>query len=133
MVTIALGLVNWLVTLLLVESEVTRPIREWVDNRFKAAWYDTSVPKEYASPANPVINVQDAGWRIVFWYKLKYFTCCQLCAGTWVGWVLAAITISWNAPLGTGVLGIVLAGLLYKAIGHLVLVIQKVGECWGSL
>jgi len=116
---IALGLINWLVTLLLVESEVTRPIREWVNNRYLL----TSIA--YAVESTPTVHSD--GWKPVLWYKAKYFVGCQLCTGVWVGQVIAILTM-WNKPLGSGVLGVVFAGLLYKAIGHLVLILQKVGE-----
>ncbi len=114
--TIALGLVNWLVTLLLVESEVTRPMREWVQHQFEKA---SNWEAQLITP-----TVRNDGWRVVLWYKAKYFVGCQLCTGTWIGWLMAAFT-PWNRPLGTGVLGVLLAGFLYKAIGHLVLIIQK--------
>lgn len=119
MVTIALGLVNWLVTLLLVESEVVRPFREWIANRYNAAHTSN----------REVPSVRSDGWRVVLWYKAKYFVGCHLCTGTWVGVILAILT-SWNKPLGSGVIGIVLTGLLYKAIGHVVLILQKLGERW---
>lgn len=114
MVTIYLGLVNWLVTILLVESEVCRPIRDWVNTRYaRAGGLSTWIP-----------NVKDDGWRLVLWYKAKYFVACQLCTGTWVGLGLALVT-PWNKPLGHGVIGVLLAGLLYKAIGHIILIMQN--------
>lgn len=43
--------------------------------------------------------------------KLRYLLTCQLCAGTWVGFVLAAL---FGGPFGF----VLVDGLLYKAIGH---------------
>jgi hypothetical protein len=128
METLALGLVNWLATVLLVESEVTRPIREWVDKRYRSA----RIRYPELSASNWAPEVSRHGWRTVLWYKARYFVGCQLCTGTWVGWILAALTIGWHAPLGTGILGIVLAGLFYKAIGHIVLIGQKLAERWSQ-
>ncbi len=84
---LALGAVCWLVTTILVESELCRPLRD----------------------------------RLARWSKLHYLSSCALCTGTWVGLVLAAVTpyrpIASPAPFVSWLL----AGLLYKAIGHLIL------------
>lgn len=58
--------------------------------------------------------------------KLSYLVTCHLCAGTWVGFALAAVA---GGPFG-GWAAIVLNGLLYKAIGHLVLEVVAVLKRW---
>ena len=115
--TIALGFVCWLVTTVIVESEMVRPIREWINNKYTEA---------YDYPEYPA-TVREDGWKAVFWYKLKYLVGCHLCTGIWVGLILAALT-PWVTPIAAGAMGVVLNGLLYKAIGHTVLVWQKYME-----
>lgn len=92
---LALGAVTWLVTTIVVESEIFRPLREWVGQRFGEE------------------------------SKLAYLAHCHLCAGTWVGLLVAAASpyrpLASTLPLG----GILLAGLLYKAIAHLILAINN--------
>ncbi len=51
-------------------------------------------------------------------YKVKASYICQLCAGVWIGLGLALWT---PGPLGN----FFLDGLLYKAVGHLVLEVQS--------
>jgi hypothetical protein len=83
-----LGIVNWLVTLIMVEGAIFAPLRHWV-------------------------KAHDP-------WKFGYLVHCHLCAGTWVGWALAVATPyrpidSW--PL----IDVLLAGLTYKAVGHITL------------
>lgn len=103
-----LGLVNWLVTTILVESELTRPFRDWVADRHRRAanrWTDSLRRRHHRAEA--------------VWFKLKYLAGCHLCTGTWVGLVMAALVpLHLGAP---GATGRVLAGLAFKAIGHFTL------------
>lgn len=96
---IALGLVNWFVTTVVVEANVTQPIRSWFHTRWMHAQRE---------------------WSLVMWEKLAYLVNCHMCAGVWVGLALAAF-----APMvfGPGVIPFILVGLLIKAIGHLVLTV----------
>lgn len=72
----ALGLVNWIATCIIVDAELTRPCREWVECRRH---------------------------EHVVWDKLAYLVSCHLCAGTWVGIVTALVVTSvW--PSWTGVI-----------------------------
>jgi|FLYL01.1.fsa_nt_gi hypothetical protein len=100
---IALGLVNWIATTILVESELFRSVREYVDRR---AW--------------------DARWEWSrrVWNKARYLIRCHLCTGTWVGLVQASVFGSpWD-----GVTGWIAGGLLYRAVGHLVLELRP--QAW---
>lgn len=83
------GLVCWLVTMIVVESEMFRPVREMrlIEER----------------------------------PKLAYLVNCYLCAGTWIGIALGLLV---PGPLGL----FLLDGLLYKAAGHALLILQRVGE-----
>lgn len=109
-----LGLVNWLVTLILVESELTRPVREWVNGRRIKA----EVCVEYPHRPREYRNIITCPWRCRAWGKAHYLVGCHLCAGTWVGFMLAA---AFGGPLASGVVGVVSNGLLYKAVGHVTL------------
>lgn len=96
---LALGLVCWLVTKIVVESVLFRPLRFWLDGKA----FPTRTHRYYDRPVKA-------------WEKARYLVNCHLCAGTWIGLALAAVTP--YRPLGPGFLGVVLAGLLYKAAGH---------------
>lgn len=115
---IILGIVNWLATMIVVESEICRPLREWVTRRYERYDYFESI-------------VPASDWRqkdhrrLVFWQKVKYLVGCHLCAGTWVGLVLAAL-VPEVRPVGTGFVGWVIAGLAIKAIGHITLEVTAV-------
>lgn len=129
--TIAGGLINWIATTILVESELTRPFREWLDRkRQQVIEPEREVSRITAD--NVVIN---RGWRCnggpcrdpknrygfrAFWNKMAYVFGCHLCTGTWVGLVEAVIL---GPVIGSGVVGIILTGLLFKAVGHLILVV----------
>jgi hypothetical protein len=132
--TIALGFVCWLVTMIIVDSELVRPIRDWIDNkrtqaeRDRKLWwamldgYDPEDDWETGLDGSPRIKR-----RIILWRKARYLVGCYLCTGVWVGLILSALTLG-IAPLGGGVLGWLLNGLLYKAVGHCVLIWQKYME-----
>lgn len=57
--------------------------------------------------------------------KPAYLVSCSLCTGTWIGLALAAATpyrpIRSTLPLGAWIL----AGLLYKAVAHLTLILSN--------
>jgi hypothetical protein len=93
------GLVNWLATWIIVEAEVFREVREW----FKA---------KCASLPNKTLGK-----------KLCYLVECQLCAGTWVG---LGLSLFLGGPMEVSIpmIGWMLNGLLYKAVGHLILEVQ---------
>lgn len=94
------GLVVWLVTLILVEGEIFRPVRELLSGYVPAHWVD----------ATPRFKISEYNRRP----KLAYLVGCHLCTGTWVGLGVAFLI---PGPLPH----VVLNGLLYKAIGHVVL------------
>lgn len=100
-----LGLANWFGTLLVVESEFFRPLRAWCEDRY------TNAERRFSS------------W---FWWKVNYMINCQMCAGTWVGLALAPLAPAIFPSLWG--LGFVVTALVIKAIGHLILVLHKLGE-----
>jgi len=101
---LGLGLVNWFGTVLVVESEFFRPLRDWIGARYDNA------------------ERRFTDW---FWWKAGYMINCHMCAGTWVALALVPFA---PALFGAGVLPYVVTGLLIKAIGHLILVVHKLGE-----
>ena len=102
---IVLGLVNWLATTIVVESELFRPLRAWVDIRH-ARWV--------------LPDGRRARRHKAAWLKLRYLLACHLCAGTWIGFLEAALVPSVR-PAGGGFVGWAIAGLAIKAIGHITL------------
>lgn len=112
---ILLGLVNWLVTTILVESEITRPIRDWVENQHTVG-FDIFDPRYSWAK-----SIHEAKWQTRVWRKVGYLVHCHLCAGTWVGLVMAAV-VSYRAfAVRPAFLAAVLTGLAIKAVGHLTL------------
>lgn len=113
---VVLGLVNWFATLLVVESELVRPLRDWLDGRRRSAegW---SV--EYDCAGNYMHGTITCPWRCRAWGKIGYLFHCHMCAGTWVGLAIAAVA---GGPF-TGWAALVLNGLAYKAVGHLTLAV----------
>lgn len=99
-----LGVANWFATTLLVESEIFRPLRQWVGHRTEVA---------------------DAGWRLAFWEKARYMIGCHMCAGTWVALAMALFV---PAVVNVPVVGWLLTALVIKGIGHLVLLLNNVGN-----
>lgn len=125
---VGLGLVNWIATTILVESELTRPLRDWVSGREREARKRDGHP---AVPGFQLVTEEFVrrvfgldgprlSWRARAWGKARYLVSCHLCTGTWVGLALA-VAVPAVRPFGTGVVGAILAGLLFKATGHLVL------------
>lgn len=127
MIVLYLGLIVWFATFVLVESELFRPFREWVAMHADAAelWLDDA-PYE----PEPAKAVRRAKRTYARWHKARYLVGCHTCSGTWVG--LAVAALSGVRPVGSGVVGFVFAGLLFKAVGHLILVAHKAGESYGD-
>jgi hypothetical protein len=89
---VLLGFVNWITCLIVVESELFREAREFCRSK-RGSWCGN---------------------------KLAYLVGCHLCTGTWIGLAIAAALPSIR-PFGAGFIGWLLAGLAYKAIGHVTL------------
>lgn len=130
---IALALVTWLVTNIVVDSEIFRPLRAWItDKKYVAQHGERPQPitMQNMSEAlrrmwNGVLNGPVHPRSYAAWSKLNSLVTCKLCAGTWIA--LAAVTVQPDArPLGTGVAGWLLAGLLVKAVAHLTLEVVAV-------
>jgi hypothetical protein len=99
MLTIAvlLGLANWIATTIIVESELFRPLRD------RLAWEADRAYRPFGS------------WRFTVLSKLQYLVGCHLCTGTWVALIEACFV---TLGLSSGLPGIVLSALVFKAIGH---------------
>lgn len=94
------GFAVWMGTLVLVEGEIFRDFRELFDK----------------------LHNRYENWLT---YKLRYLVGCHLCTGIWV----AAIASLFIPPLiGSGFVGWGLTALAIKGVGHLILVVQKLGE-----
>lgn len=111
---VGLGMVNWLASLILVESELFRPLRD-------------RVTAKAAPPRKTNTGQRWNSRRTALWDKAAYLISCHLCAGTWIGLALA-LAVPDVRPFGGGPLGWLLAGLLIKAVGHVTLVLHKVGD-----
>lgn len=126
--TLAAGAVTWLVTLILVESHLTKPLREWTAGQAiaAAARYDAAHNYVLRAKGDPVgldarLDRQaKARRRMAWWEHAHYFARCHLCLGTWVALVLTVLP-GMPRPFGAGVLGWLLAALVVKAVAHLIL------------
>jgi hypothetical protein len=98
---VLLGLVNWIATTIVVESEFFRPLRDGI------AQIGERRPRHRAA-----------------WEKASYLVGCHLCTGTWIGLVQALV---FGSPWA-GVPGLVAGGLVYKALGHLTLELRP--QAW---
>lgn len=113
---VAAGLVNWLVTTIVVESELGRPLREYVRRRRNlAAQRRPTLPPPFAPG-----NADRGPWR---W--LDYLLACHLCTGVWI----AIAEALYLGPLvGRGAAGVIFTALIVKAVGHLVLELRP--QAW---
>lgn len=101
------GLICWLATLILVESFVAEPLREAT-----LGWRNVRIDRALETGTLRDIRIARLG------EKLTYLVNCQLCSGVWIGLVLALII--------PGPLPMVLNGLLYKAVAHIILEVVAV-------
>lgn len=98
---IVLGLANWIITLIIVESELVRPVRQFFDLK--------TLKEDYSD----------------LWHKLSYLVKCHLCTGTWVALLMAAFI---SPVISVPFAGWLFTGFIIKAIGHLSLVVHKAGD-----
>jgi hypothetical protein len=112
---IFLGCANWLSTLILCESELFKPTRGFLDR--KADFWTDYLLWEKEKYGH---NDRRSAFVGSLWKKIAYLHGCHLCCGTWVGIAIAVATPTIR-PFGGGFVGLMLAGLVYKAIGHIVL------------
>lgn len=140
------GLITWLVTTVLIDGFIFEGAREWVRHRAHAAGHRAVNAKvavlRHKDDPNVPVTEESRQWvareldarlsrqrrtrhRAEAWYKLAYMTGCHLCLGLWVGWAIALVV---SGPLPHFLLN----GLLYKAVGHLVLevaaLLKRVGH-----
>lgn len=109
---LVLGVVNWISTVLIVDSELIRPVRYWVGLRCDIAHARWAVG----------LQRHDAP----LWRKLKYLVGCHLCTGTWVGLLMGVFV----HPFGGQWWGMLLSGLAFKGVGHLILELVAIGRAY---
>lgn len=99
----ALGLVNWVVTVIITQNKVCEDVRDAVECFGK--WLE---------PKSKRIGS-----------KVRYFASCPMCVGVWLGFAEAA---AFGGPLHPhpAWAAWIANGLLYKAVGHLVLQMSAV-------
>ncbi|RJQ55647.1 MAG: hypothetical protein C4521_01910 [Actinobacteria bacterium] len=107
LLVILVGIVNWWLTTLFVDSLFFEGWRRWVERHFG----------EHS--------------------KITYLIHCHMCLGTWVGLGLAVfipgpllweVRIGWHGVLDYLTLSWLLNGLLYKGVGHLFLEVAAAGK-----
>ncbi len=99
---IMLGLATWIATSIVVEAELFRDVRCFIDK----------------------LHGRYDNWLT---YKLRYLIQCHMCTGIWV----AAIVAIFVPPVASsGIVGWGLTALAIKGVAHLLLVIHKAGESW---
>lgn len=114
METLFLGFVSWIICIIVVEGRIFAGIRSWAD---ELEWF------QYQNNAGYLVRKRP---------RLSYFVTCYLCAGTWISLGIAALTsyrpVASSAPL----VGWLLSGLLYQAIGHTILAVNNVLRKFGK-
>lgn len=119
---VLLGMANWLATLLIVESELFRPLREWIFRHWQnAIRFDSDFT---ATELMENVQVLETFHESYLWRQAKYLVNCHLCVGVWVGFAEALVLV--HPLIGSGVVGIVLTALVFKAIGHATLEVVAV-------
>lgn len=98
---LALGLVVWLATTIIVEGVVFDRPRNWLGEKAKTN-------------------------GVAHWFH-ELLTC-HLCTGVWVGFALAIVA---GGPFPEW-WGVIVNGLLYKAVGHLILQLSMLAH-WSSV
>jgi hypothetical protein len=121
-IAILAGLITWLITTIIVDAEITRPIREfferhgdeaYVNRKYASAmlaWLfegDRTILDDGPPSRNPLRVLSD---------KVAYLFGCHLCTGIWVGLLVAVVA---PGPFDN----VFLDGLAYKGIAHLVLAV----------
>lgn len=99
-------LAHWLVTMYLVEAEITRPLREWVGGLYY---------EPYGDPPIGWTACRDR-WGSARWRrpKLKYLVTCRMCTGFWVGLAVGLLTG--------------LNPLVVAALSHWLFITQRIAE-----
>lgn len=80
MILLWLGLANWLVTLIITDSEIFRPVRE----RAQRWSYDRQM-RDFTGPAPAPDAPSSVRTITIREGKLAYALRCALCTGVWVG------------------------------------------------
>lgn len=115
---VALGIVNWIATTIIVESELTAPLRAWIVNRRDQA------DERYVAGA-----MEGQPWAYLAWRKVAYLVGCHLCVGVWVA--LAEVSVGLFGVSIDGLAPLVGYTLLVKGIGHLILELRP--QAWYRL
>ncbi len=120
---VLLGFANHLATSIITESEITRESRAFLERLHQRA-----VARLHSSAHIEAWSEEDYraprwhAWAELITRKLSYLHGCHLCAGTWVGLVMAAFV---PPIVSSGLVGWALTGLAIKGVGHIVLVVHK--------
>lgn len=114
---LVLGLVCWIATAILVDSELFRPLRSWTTRKVFAAEDAAKLARRgrtvfIANGRRQHTVPTKARWRRAFWRKVSYLVNCHLCAGTWIG---LAIAVAASGPFG-GWAGLVPEGSPAQAV-----------------
>lgn len=127
---LALGAVCWITTTIICESELFRPLRNYVKaNRpLKYKGPEPTSLDEAKRLAVQEYRIEQAPWSIIrresgLFKWLDFLLCCPLCVGVWVG-IAEAIYVQ----VRPGVAGFIFSALLYKAVGHLILELRP--QAW---
>ncbi len=121
------GLVNWLVTTILVESHLFAPIRNWIVHE---TWYITGADGKrhqiggkhaYIWPEGTKEEDVPPPYMWGPWVRVAQLVTCQLCTRVWIGFAEAAY---FGGP-DHGPFRLVANGLLYAAVGHLIFEVRS--------
>lgn len=131
---ILLGIAVWFATELVVDSRFFEPMRDWLESRYKEvrtkelrAYYDDDM----AAAAKDLLIYHKTGpaltWKSGTLKWLTLLVSCKMCAGTWIGLLVALFV----APIvSVPLVGWVLTGLTLKGIAHLILIGQNAVLTW---
>lgn len=139
----------WFLTTVLVEGEITRPIRDWFHQMLPHDWRPTDwhgrptalgeMRQNYRCSRCAAEAIESIVTRTPIQVdsgpitckserhpKLAYLVSCHMCAGTWIGLAIGAV---YPLPLHTNpIFSRLLSGLIYKAVAHLILAVNNLLE-----
>lgn len=121
-VVLALGLTNWIVTLVITGSVMFEAVRNWFDQKL--------ADSAYIDPHGTVLPGFDHAIAFSrFWGYAGYLVKCPLCVRIWVSLISTAFV---GPVILTGLTGFVLTWFTVAALGHLTLEIQALLMRWSQ-
>lgn len=111
-----LGLACWVATTIVVESEIVKPLRSFVGRKTNAC----KLRNRAAVIARDTKGARRSKRQHAVLFKLDYLLTCHLCAGTWIGLVIAGV-VGGPVQLGNTFVAVVANGLVIKGVAHFVL------------